>query len=242
MMTRDEFIDQLFDECPDEIDSGDVPAIMKYLDKHREDVDRRDLEQIFFSLFTKILDKRDIEEYRYSFGLHLYLGLCMKSGISDIIVDSGFENGDRYRLGSNNWLFGNELENYKFNKIILKIETLTDCSCKELVIEDIQGRNLHLYGVTADVVIINTSVSSITMESCSGIIFEENVENLMEKVTLDHPDNLKKIVLPSIEGCQIPKWMFTINKKDLIIYKELGQKIRIYSIYKEWAKEHVKSI
>ena len=244
-MTKQEFIDKLFEECEDALIDGDIDVVLDYFEKHYLEAGP-DFEKIFINVISNIMDKSDLEKYKQKFGYFLYMYLASHFGIQDIYIP---EFKEKYKFNSHYW----HDKDFKFKTVTLedRVSSASDFECEELIVNGNgeKGRTLSL-SCKATTITYNTYVESTRIDWCKNIYFDEKavayeggVPIVMRDFNCNDSSAVEKVILPPVDGVQIPRWMCSkLNKDKTMIYKQVGQKISIFSVYKEWLKEHVKSV
>lgn len=259
IMTRqqfvDEFIDKLFEDCEDALLDGDIDVILDYFEKHYRELGT-DFEAVFVKVITSIIDKSDLEKYKQKFGYFLYLYLANFFGIEDIYIPD-FKPLYFWRFNSRNWKNWGHEKPFSFKKVTIEYSTSRPSfssdellECDELIIDGNNTKGDYLdVRWKANTIIFNTYVKNVNINSCNNICFEENsviyedkIPVLIKDFTTRNPANVKTVILPEVDGVQVPRWMCSKLNKDITIYKQVGQKINIFSVYRDWLKEHVKSV
>lgn len=251
----DQFIDKLFEDCEDALIDGDVHAILDYFEKHYRELGS-DFESVFVKVITSIIDKSDLEKYKQEFGYFLYLYLANFFGIEDIYIPD-FKPLYFWRFNSRSWKKWGHEKPFSFKKVTIEYSNSRPSfssdellECDELIIEgnNIKGEYLDV-NWKANTITFNTYIKNASIDSCNNICFEENsviYEDKIPVLTKDfitrNPADVKTVILPEVDGVQVPRWMCSKLNKDITIYKQVGQKINIFSIYRDWLKEHVKSV
>lgn len=249
----DQFIDKLFEDCEDALLDGDVDVILDYFEKHYRELGD-DFEAVFVKVITSILDKSDLEKYKQKFGYFLYLYLANFFGIEDVYI-SYFKS--TWRFNSYNWKNWGHTKPFTFKTVTIEYTPQNSSfdsnlllECDELIItgNNIKGESLNI-NWKANTITFNTYVKYVDIDSCNNIFFDENSVIYVDKIpvlirdfTTHNPANVKTVTLPQVDEVQVPRWMCSKLNKDITIYKQVGQKISIFSIYRDWLKEHVKSV
>ena len=251
----DEFIDNLFEDCEDALIDGDVHVILDYFEKHYRELGN-DFETVFVKVITSIIDKSDLEKYKQEFGYFLYLYLANFFGIEDVYI-SDFKPLYLWRFNSRNWKNWGYKKPFSFKKVTIEYSADRPSfssdellECDELIItgNNIKGQALDI-NWKANTITFNTYVKNVNIDSCNNICFDENSVIYVDKIPVligdfitRNPTDVKTVILPQVDGVQVPRWMCSKLNKDITIYKQVGQKISIFSIYRDWLKEHVKSV
>ena len=251
----DGFIDKLFEDCEDALLDGDIDVILDYFEKHYRELGS-DFEAVFVKVITSIIDKSDLEKYKQKFGYFLYLYLANFFGIEDIHIPD-FKPLYLWRFNSRNWKNWGHEKPFSFKKVTIEYSNSRPSfssnellECDELIIDGNNTKGDYLdVSWKANTITFNTYVKNVNINSCSNICFEENsviyedkIPVLVKDFTTRNPAEVKTVILPEVDGVQVPRWMCSKLNKDITIYKQVGQKINIFSIYKDWLKEHVKSV
>lgn len=250
-----EFIDKLFEDCEDALIDGDVPVILDYFEKYYREVGT-DFEVVFLKVITSIIDKSDLEKYKQEFGYFLYLYLANFFGVEDVYIPD-FKPLYLWRFNSRQWKSWGHEKPFSFKKVTIEYSTSRPSfssdellECDELIIDGNNTKGDYLdVSWKANTITFNTYVKKVDINSCNNIIFDKNSVIYVDKIPVLMPDfstgnpaNVKTVILPEVDGVQVPRWMCSKLNKDITIYKQVGQKISIFSIYKDWLKEHVKSV
>lgn len=264
LLSKGQFIDKLLEECEDQIENKDIKGILDWFSKMKESNDTHvvitDASNVFINLFINILSFSELEQNKDIFGPYFYMLLAYHMNLSDIIIN--FPNSDDKYSSLSNWISEGVYDsrtNFTFNSITFETANLShylSCSCLDcyvnitkkspfpiLYLDRIDCKNL-------DIESFNVGYGDeyneyIKARSIENIIYEDScvVQNTVPKIifTDNVPINLKSIVLPNVDGIQIPRWMCNLDD-NLTIYKAKNQKVSIYSSNKEWLKNHVKYI
>ena len=255
----DQFIDKLFEDYEDALIEGDIDVILDYFEKHYRELGP-DFEPVFVKVITNIMDKSDLEKYKQKFGYFLYLYLANFFGIEDVYI-SGFKLdriSDKWRFNSLQWRDWGYERPFTFKTVTIEytpqnLSFACDLllKCDEVIVtgNNIKGQDLRLsWDVTT--ITFKTYVNTVNIKSCNNICFddnsvtyENNIPVLTKDFTVRNSTDVTTIMLPEVDRVQVPRWMCSrLNNDKLTIYKQPGQKINIFSVYKDWLKEHVKSI
>ena len=257
-MTKDQFLDNLFEDCGDALLDKDINTIMDYFEKHYRDVNTDDFESVFIPVIRNIMDKSDLEKYKQRFGYFLYLYFASLFEIQDIYIDQQFKDN---KFDSWYWkIYPKAIEHFIFKKVTLENvdEAPVPFECDQLIITGNNIRNpyddasnLDLGDCKAKTIIFNKYVKRTAMLSCKTIYFDENsviydkknIPVLIQDFRLVNSSDLEKVILPPVDYVQVPRWICSnFHSNKVTIYKRTGQKITIFSKQGEWIKEHVKSV
>lgn len=246
-MTKDQFLDNLFQDCEDALLDKDIKTVMDYFEKHYTDLNTDDFKSVFVTVIRNIMDKSDLEKYKQKFGYFLYLYLANLFGIQDVYIPQFKE---KFKFNSHYW---GDKKPFTFKTVTLEdgFDSASYFECDELIItgNNERGKVLNL-SCKAKTITFNTYVESVTIDWCKNIYFDENaviyedkVPVLMKDFNTRNPADVEKVILPPVDYVQVPRWICSrFHSNKVTIYKRTGQKITVFSKQGEWLKEHVKSV
>lgn len=261
-MTREEIIDDVFENCRDMIEENDYAAIFEYMFADRQKIQYNAIDliyEVYADLISKLLDQKSIIDIEYKLPLKLWLMCATKAHITNITVaDSGLTISANLKklFSAADWIKNIE---YAFDSVTIindaEVENpfrqgpfslLTD----QLVVKAQYGdANHHLIScVVSDknigVLTISGDVGDSTLivpEGFTQVVFDKNISALPNACRLSNGVDVKSITLPEKDGLKLPRWIDTVGN-NCIIYKKKGQKVECFKYQTEWVKKHLQSI
>lgn len=260
-MTREEIIDDIFENCRDMIAENDYEAIFKYMfaDKRQLRYNAIDLMyEVYSDLITKLLDQKSILAIEYKIPLKLWLMCASKAGVTNITLTASAVDTSANLASARKAYWYKDIE-YTFDSVtIINDEEITSAFKQgpfslltdQLIVKTQCGstNKLLIDCVVSDknngVLTIFAGVGDTTLiipDGFTQVVFDKNMDVLPKACTMYRGTAVKSITLPEKDGLKLPRWIDTVGN-DCIIYKKKGQKVECFKYQTEWVKKHLQSI
>lgn len=257
-LTLDEALDKLLseDEVLEIFADKDLGGYFELLcgkvikDFTLDDVQFDDRPQFFVSTIQEIVTPQNIEQLKSMLGSVTYVYLSGLYNADTVILDSSFKydypfNIDPYLEVLNK----GHITNMIMDAYEYYTQMLNYCVCENLTISNMKDADITVSGGsrTWDSITIDTPLESLRFDAAKKVIYTKNSliqlsDNSLSLPQLKDPElKVEAIYLPNVPNIRLPRWLCNGDYEG-IIYKTKGQKVGIYSMYKDWCKEHIKSI
>lgn len=262
------YLDMTFNEALDKILENDVfleaaadKDLAAYFDILRgkgdsdfklDDVQYEDRVKFFITTIQEFVTSQNVEKLKVTLGSVYYTYLAGLYNLDTITLDNSFkyDEPDDLNVPVETAELGH-IKNVVMDDYHHYEGVLNYAVCDNLFIKNMEDAAPRVTGTTRkwQSITIDTKLERIRLNATQKVIYTENAlypdsHNilLMTFPILEADENgIEEIYLPNVPNIQIPKWL-CVSYPNVTIYKTKGQKVSIYSNYRDWCKEHIKSI
>lgn len=214
------------------------------------DVDFDDRPKFFITTVQEIVTPQNLEQCKQTLGSVYYIYLSGLFNKDTALLDSSF----KYDIPDDADVNIELAEKGHINNIIVDnydhyVSMLHYCTCDNLTLSNLNYEDLNVRGGSQawKSITIDAPLERLGFNRADKVIYTKN--SLLQNddgsstipVIAADVGWPKEIYLPNVPNIRLPRWLVN-GDFDVTIYKAKGQKIGIYSMYKDWCKKHIKSI